>query len=233
MKKVPIIIGAVLACGAAIAFLVLGHVEDRQADAKLQEQPVYQVVKKYEPAVYANLLDRYRASRSGEISPAAFTTLANAAISEAATRRLGQAPDAAVNALMNDMLNSARALAGQPGDACFRFLFPQVSGPPDAARYLDAAAQERTLNLLAEVIRTSHETPVNSPPNPTSRDELAEVINGIYAQFGTDTQMMAHTDDPKIDRVKVCAMTIAMYERVMSRPPDRSSALIRLMTQAQ
>jgi hypothetical protein len=232
MNKVAVVTGVLLA-GAAGAFLFFSHRADPEADEKLQAQPVYQLVKKYEPAVYANLLDRYQAARSGEISPAAFTNLANAAISEAATKRLGRATDAAVNALMRDMLDRARALARQPGDACFRYLFPQVSGPPDSARYLDAAAQQRTLDLLAEVIRTSHETPVDVPVTEATRDEMAEVVNGIYAQFGADTQMMAHTDDPAVDRGKVCAMTIAMYERVMARPPERSSALIRLMTQAQ
>ena len=63
------------------------------------------------------------------------------------------------------------------------------------------------------------------------KDNLAEVVNGTYQEFGVDAQMLAHADDPRVDRTKVCAITIGFYDRVLRMPPDRASALIRVMAQ--
>ena len=63
------------------------------------------------------------------------------------------------------------------------------------------------------------------------KDNLANVINATYEQYGADAQMIAHADDARVDRTKVCAITISVYERIMSLPPADSSALLRAMTQ--
>jgi hypothetical protein len=199
----------------------------------MQTQRVYQVVKRYEPTLYTQLLDKYVATKSGEAPSAEYVNFANGALSEVATQRLAHASDAAVNGLIRDMLANAQALSRKPGDQCFRFLFPQVSGPPDVARQFDAATQARTLELLAEVIRSAHESPQALPEAAAVQDKLASVVNAIYERYGSDAQMIAHTEDPRVDRAKVCAMTVALYERIMAWPPADSSALIRAMTQVQ
>ena len=43
--------------------------------------------------------------------------------------------------------------------------------------------------------------------------------------------MIAHADDPRVDRAKVCTITLSVYDRIMSLPPADSSALLRSMTQ--
>ena len=51
----------------------------------------------------------------------------------------------------------------------------------------------------------------------------------IYEQYGADAQMLAHADDPRADRAKVCTITISLYERILQLPPDKASELIRTM----
>ena len=43
--------------------------------------------------------------------------------------------------------------------------------------------------------------------------------------------MLGHAEDPRVDHIKVCAITIGFYERVLSLPPERATALIRVMAQ--
>jgi hypothetical protein len=234
MKKLlPFLAAIAVIIGIAVAPYLLEQKARRNADRALQEQRVYQVVKLHEPALYTRLLEKYLASQSGEATAAEYVNFANGALSEAATVRLAHASDASVIALIRDMLSNARALAQKPGDHCFRFLFPQVSGPPDVARQITPAAQAHTLDLLAEVIRSAHESPAPLPAAAAVQDKLASVVNAIYEQYGSDAQMIAHTEDPRVDRAKVCTMTIDLYERVMAWPPADSSALIRAMTQVQ
>jgi hypothetical protein len=232
-KMLPILLGLALIIGLAVLPYLLDQKARRGADQALQAQPIYQVVKRHEPALYARLVDKYLATKSGDSTSSEYVNFANAALSEAATLRLAHASDSSVNALIRDMLTSAQALARKPGDQCFRFLFPQVAGPPDVARELDPATQARTLNLLAEVIRSAHESPQALPEAAAVQDRLGSVVNAIYEQYGSDAQMIAHTEDPRVDRAKVCTMTISLYERILAWPPAESSALIRAMTQVR
>jgi hypothetical protein len=235
MKKKVLALAAILVVLGTLLLMprLLDWQGRRAADGQLQAQPVYRVLRKHEPAVYGRVLEKFRAARDGTVTQAEFVNFANFELSTAATRRLAHASDTAVNALLNDMIANARVLARQPGDDCFRFLFPQVAGPPDVAKYLDAQAQARTFDRLAEVIRTSAESPVPLPDPLSVQDKLADVVNATYEQYGADAQMVAHVDDPRIDRAKVCTITLSLYERVMAWPPADSSALIRVMTQVE
>jgi hypothetical protein len=129
------------------------------------------------------------------------------------------------------MVATAKRLQKVPGDVCFRYWFPQISGPPDIARHIDEAAQARTLELMGEVIRSASESPSPLPPPDSVKDNLTNVINATYEQYGSDAQMIAHADDARADRTKVCAITISVYERILSLSPADSSALLRAMTQ--
>ena len=160
-----------------------------------------------------------------------FINLANSEISLVATRSLAHASQGAVLALMKDMIATAKRLQKEPGDVCFRYWFPQISGPPDIAKYIDEAAQAHTLALMGEVIRSAAENPSPLPPAEAVKDNLANVINATYEQYGSDAQMIAHADDARADRTKVCAITISVYERIMSLPPADASELLRAMTQ--
>ncbi len=226
MKWIVIIL-VVIVAGAVGAYWYEGY----SAEAVLLEQPVYRILKKHEPGVYEELVNEYRTYARAETRRENFINLANSQISVTATRNLAHASQSSVLALMQDMLATAKLLRGKPGDACFRYWFPQVLGPPDVAQHVDAKAQARTLDLMGEVIRSSAENPAPLPAADSVKDNLANVVNATYQQYGADAQMIAHADDPRVDRGKVCTITIAVYDRIMSLPPADASALIRAMTQ--
>lgn len=207
--------------------------EQYRADSALLEQPVYRVLKRHERTLYDELLAEYRVFQRGEEGPDKFINFANSQISLAATQRLAHASGKSVLALMRDMVATAKKLEGKPGDACFRYWFPQVSGPPDVARYIEPAAQAHTLELMGEVIRSAAEHPQALPEPEAVKDNLGNVINATYDQYGTDAQMLAHAEEQGIDRGKVCTITISVYERILRLPPDQASDLLRAMTQVR
>ena len=226
MKWIVILL-VVIVAGAIGSYWYDGY----SAESALLEQPVYRVLKKHEPAVFDKLVAEYKLYAREETRRENFINLANAEISLAATRNLAHASQESVIALMKDMITTARRLQKEPGDACFRYWFPQVSGPPDIAKYIDPAAQAHTLDLMGEVIRSAAENPTPLPAPDAVKDNLAKVINGTYEQYGEDAQMISHAEDPRVDRLKVCTITISVYERIMSLPPADSGALLRAMTQ--
>jgi hypothetical protein len=106
-------------------------------------------------------------------------------------------------------------------------------GPPDVAKYIDPAAQAHTLELMGEVIRSAAEHPQALPEPDAVKDNLADVINATYQQYGSDAQMLANAEDPRADRTKVCTITISVYERILRLPPKQASDLLRAMTQVR
>jgi hypothetical protein len=226
MKWVVILLVLVV-FGAIGAYWYEGY----RAESALLEQPVYRVLKKHERPVYDKIVAEYKTLLRDETTREAFINFANSEINLAATQRLAHASQGAVLALVQDMLATARKLQKAPDDTCFRYWFPLISGPPDVAKYIAPEAQARTLELMGNVIRTAAETPVPLPDPESVKDNLAKVINETYEQYGADAQMIAHADDPNVDRAKICIITMSVYDRILGLPPADSSALIRSMTQ--
>jgi hypothetical protein len=203
------------------------------AETALLKQPVYHVLKKHEPQLFDKVVEEYKVFERNESRREDFVNFANYEISLAATQSLAHASQASVLALVGDMVATARKLQQQPGETCFRYWFPQVAGPPDVAKYIDATAQAHTLELMGEVIRSAAEEPVPLPEPAAVEQNLTNVINATYEQYGADAQMIAHAEDARVDRTKVCTITISVYDRILQLPPRQASDLLRAMTQVR
>jgi len=203
------------------------------ARSALLKQPIYHVIQKHEPQLFDKIVEEYKVFERNEARREDFVNFANYEISMAATQHLAHASQESLLALVRDMVSTARTLEKQPGDTCFRYWFPLVDGPPDVAKFIDAKSQAHTLELMGEVIRSAEENPVPLPEAGNVKENLANVINATYEQYGADAQMMAHADDERVDRSKVCTITISVYDRILALQPRQSAELIRAMTQVR
>jgi len=228
MKWIVIILVLIVA-GAVGNYWYDGY----SARSALLQQPVYHVIRKHEPQLFDKIVEEYKVFERNESRREDFVNFSNYEISLAATQHLAHASQESVLALVRDMVSTARKLETQPGDTCFRYWFPLVSGPPDVAKVIDAKSQAHTLELMGEVIRSAEENPVPLPEGGNVKDNLANVINATYEQYGADAQMMAHADDERVDRTKVCTITISVYDRILGLPPKQAAELIRAMTQVR
>lgn len=224
-----------LGIGALFCFLVLprltGTWATDRARAQLLAIPVYQVLQKHEPAVFDKLVAEYARVVQDPARGNVYADIANSEIGSVATRHIAHASDAALLALMHDMLDKLQVLRERSPQDCYRYLFPKVAGPADLARWLDRDSQQRTLGLMADVIRTSAEQPVAVPPRERVEPLLTPIINDMYAQFGENTALLSHAEERGVDRGVVCAIATTLYEKVMRLPPADAAAVIRSMTQ--
>lgn len=218
---------------AAIIVVAVGAwwYEIYRAQTALLEQPVYRVLKEHERALFDDLVKEYQVYLRDESSREKFINFANGEISLAATHSLAHASQESVLALVADMVTTAKKLQAAPDNGCYRYWFPQVDGPPDVAKLIDAQSQAHTLDLMGEVIRSAAENPMPLPDPEKVKVNLTGVINATYGQYGADAQMLANAADPRADRTKVCTITISVYERILRLPPDQAGDLIRAMTQ--
>lgn len=222
--------------GAALFHLVVTPVAMdawalRRARTELLAIPVYQVIAKHEPATYERLLAEYARVVRYPSRMDVFTETANTEIGDLATKHIAHASDAALLALMQDMLGKLQLLRARAPEDCYRYLFPRVAGPPDTTRWFDRAAQARTLGRMADVIRTAAENPVAVPPRERVEGLLGPIIADMYAQFGENTALLSRAEEPGVNRGTVCAIATTLYEKVMRLPPADAAAVIRSMTQ--
>jgi len=222
--------GAALAYVLAAPPLVEAWARDR-ARAELMAVPVYVVLDIHEPAVFDKLLAEYTLVVRDRSRLDIYTDIANSEIGTVATNRIAHASDAALLALMHDMLDKLQVLREKSPEDCYRYLFPRAAGRADLARWFDVESQQRTLALMAEVIRTAAEKPVDVPTRERVEGLLGPVINGMYAQFGESTALLSHAEDRDVNRKTVCTIATALYEKVMALPPADAAAVIRSMTQ--
>lgn len=216
----------VLAGAAAIVVWRLGVFGASGPAAELLAQPAYQVLRRHEPEAWKRVLAAYEGMGTDPAGRARFVGVANAEFSAAATRRLSTASPESRLALMRDVLQNLKLLHSRLGDACFHYLFPDSGDGSLVARELDADRQARALNLAAEVIRSSAEEPTAAAAPEQVAARLGPIVNAVYAQFGADTQMLAHAQEPGVDRVKVCAIAISLYERILALPPDEAAQVL-------
>jgi hypothetical protein len=226
MRNLKWILAAV---SVALAVAALWWHGVRGVEAELLAEEPYRILKRHERAEYARILEAWREVKAGEREAAEFVRESNAIFSEVATRRLGTASQESVQALMRDTIRTVKKLQADSPEACFQYFYPEVSGAPDVGGILSAGEQRRTLELMGSVVRTSAENPVARPAQEEIEGPLADVVNATYEQYGTDAQMVAHPEDPRIDRARVCEITLSLYERILALPPDLSTRLLRYM----
>ena len=218
--------GAQLLGPRASAWYALHDAEDR-----LLEASVYRVLKKHEPAAYSKILAEYKRAVADPAQMGEFTSLVMNEVSAVTSRRMGTASQDSLTALMREMLGNLRLLQ-KDGDSCFRYLFPHVAGPADIAKHFDEAAQARSLALLAEVIRTSAEVPTGAVPPNVAQQKLAPVVQALAEEFGDDAQMLGNVAAPGVDRGKVCAITISLYDRILRMPEADAAMVLRSLAQS-
>jgi hypothetical protein len=218
--------GAQLLGPRASAWYALHNAED-----KLLEESVYRILKKHEPAAYSKILAQYERAVADPARMDEFTSLVMNEVSAVTSRRMGTASQDSLMALMREMKDNLRVLQ-KDGDSCFRYLFPHVAGPADIAKHFDEAAQARSLALLAEVIRTSAEIPAEAVPPNVAQEKLVPVVQALAEEFGDDAQMLGNVAAPGVDRGKVCAITISLYDRILRMPEADAAMVLRSLAQS-
>lgn len=221
-----------LAAGAAALVLLaaagwwFGWFGPRGAEAELLAQTPYRVLKKHEAEAWARVLAAYQRIEGDAGRRSEFVNVSNQEFSAAATRRLNHAAPEAQLALMRDFVGTLKLLHSRMGDSCFKYLYPEIGGAADVARELDAGAQAHTLALSAEVIRSSAEEPITPGAPQAAADKLAPIVEAVYAEFGSDTQMLANAHEPGVDRIKVCDIAISLYEHILALPPADAALVL-------
>ena len=201
----------------------------RNAEAEFLGSPAYRALKQHDRATYDKLMADFRQAVKEDKGREATVAAVREHVVRAVQSRLPTASNESVADYMKVMLAEMKELDEQGGDLCYRFLFPQVSGPIDPVQYFSKQTQKADLEALAEVIRTSAENPQPVPPESVVMPQLETIFIDLANDHGQDIAMLQNPVAPNVDRRKICRMTQNMYTKILQLPVEESGQMLRYL----
>lgn len=201
----------------------------RKADSAFVDIPAFQAIKQHDPKTYEAILSDIRGSLRKGADEAQIIGLVRGHIVGVVQKRLPSASDEAVVSYMAVMVTEIHELHKYSSELCYRFLFPEKSGPIDGRKYFSKRTQEADLAALAQVIKTSAESPQSIPKEAEVMPKLEPVIFELEKKYGNDITMLQNPSAPTVDRGKVCSMTADLYKRIIEMPRNENGKILRFM----
>jgi hypothetical protein len=204
------------------------HVQSAMAGPSLADIPLYRAIKKYEPAMYERLDTSFKtAVREG--NQTVFMQSAMAEVAQLAQKNMASASNDSVHGFMKHAVVQLKELQRKPGDACFRFLFPQVSGPAELSNLLPQDMIEKNLTYLEAILVSAKEKPQQPPNESESMQKLQPILVHMSQTYGQDMGMLANPASPNIDRRRVCEISVELYDQILMLPKDDGADVLRFM----
>jgi hypothetical protein len=206
---------------------VTPRVQAAIAGPSLDDEALFRTIRKHEPEMYARLEREYKAAlKAGDKD--AFMQSAISEVGTLAQKHLPKASNKSVNDFMGHAVVQLKELQRKPGDACYRFLFPKVSGPADLS-VLPKSMVDANATYLEAVLVSAIERPQEMPSESQSMQTLQPILMRLANSYGQDLQLLARPGGSGVERRRVCEISIDLYDQILALPADESANVLRFM----
>ena len=141
-------------------------------------------------------------------------------VGQLAQRHMGAASNESVRDLMKYAIVQLRELQRKPGDACFRFLFPQVSGPADLPS-LPKSMLDANAMYFEVVLVSAFEHPQPPPSASESRKALEPILQNMAQTYGQDLKLLGNPGGSELDCRRICGISVDFYDRILYLPKEQ------------
>lgn len=226
-----VVLVLLLIAGEFVAYkYVTPRVQAAISGPSLADMPLYRAIRKYEPAMYGRLDRDFKAAvKSGKRDQFMQTALTE--VGQLAQRHMAAASNESVHDLMKHAIVQLRELQRKPGDACFRFLFPQVSGPADLS-LLPKSMVDANAVYFEDVLVSAFEHPQPPPSASESRKTLEPILQSMAQTYGQDLQMLSNPGGSELDRRRICEISVDLYDQILHLPKEQGAGVLRFMISA-
>ncbi len=197
--------------------------QEREVEALLADEPLFAAVLRDEPGLReplrAVLLKAYREGQAGEA-----VQVGQRLLSPRLWQYVPRASDSAAVRVGRALVASLEDLQERDPDQCYRFLFPGVAGP---SRGGDADEDDRLLAALREAVATARDGSAEPLDRKAAARQLEAVFQHLREEHGTDVDVLKKPQAPRVDRSRVCAVTIALYSELAALPPAAAGQTLR------
>ena len=201
----------------------------RRIESAFQGIPAFQAIKEHDPKTYQAMVTELATALNNGATEAEILAKVRSHIGRVIQTRLPSASDEAVVDYMKIMLAEMKELDSRGNDLCYRFLFPEESGPIDGRKYFSAEMQQADLAALALVIKTSAENPQPPPAEAEVSRQLSPIYQELGKEYGDDLLMLQHPTAPNVDKNKICTMAMSLYSKILELSENESGKILRFM----
>jgi len=182
-------------------------------DEALKEISVYQVIKKYEPKVYTQIIEEMEAQMKKGASLLEVKQQVSGYIELIASRSLPLASDKAVIKYISEVIKVLAILEKKNPILCMKNIYPEIYGPTEVTKYLTSEELIPMMDAMSLVIVDGYES--NNAEIDTIEGE--QLIAQVVDQLGDDskyfeTQELANKEDYS----KACKSFIRFYELILA-----------------
>jgi len=202
---------------------------DKDFDKHMQEIPIFNVIKENDPAAYEKLETLLRNSIKNRETKNQVIARVQEYSTSLVKKYIPRASDDAVDDYAQILLDMMEDAKSNNTNLCYNLLYPKKYSQPEVLDYIEKNVNEDFLDSIGLVIKTAVQNP-QSPPNPKrSKELLNTLVEPITNKFGDDLQLFAKTSHNKLEKKKMCTMSIAIYERILLLKKENASMLLRYL----
>jgi len=199
----------------------------KDVEVGLSENAALVALKQYDPTAYKAVADTLSAELANGVPKAAIIDHLFGRVVTAALGRLPTASDSSVIGFSRVVVKEMAELNRQDPKACVRWLFPTPGDSVDLQTYLSQELRNDSYQALAEVIRTSAESPQPIPTSAGVADDQQVVSAQLRQRYGENLALLQRVHAPSTDAATVCAIVIDLYNYMLQLPPERAARLLR------
>jgi hypothetical protein len=209
-------------------------VASSQTESELLKLPVYQAIKDYEPAVYAQIKQAILTAIVNKSPKELMWSQTRPLLAAVIERRSKTASDEALQQLSTVIVDVVTTLHARGDVTCFQVLFPQAGPAIDIRGILGEDAAQRELAAQTAIIRSSATAPQPTPLEADVAGVLKTVVAPLQAKYtNVELAMLEKPGAAGVDKRKICEMTVDLYREVLKLPKQESGKLLRFMISGQ
>jgi hypothetical protein len=228
-KWVPIIVvlGSMKLFGPLVTDEINKHLLPQRTEQMLLTIPLYQEIKKQEPAAFKQLVSKVSAALQ-ENPNASVTSLCADSVGKLTEQRLPKASDKAVIDFVRSNVEIMKALNAINPEFAYLFVFPQFAkGNYGYAQSIPQNLMQKQLVVMNQVLVTSNGSNPIQPTKSEADPIIQGVVDSLIKAHGKDVAVLGNTKDPNVDRAKCVKMLIAYMEQVLALPEDKAVMVYR------
>ena len=190
-----------------------GSFNSSELEDALRNIPAFQMIKKYEPNTYRQIVNDMLAQMKKGASILEIKQAIDDYVQVIGSKSLSKTSDDALIAFVRETINVLRILEKKEPILCMKNLFPEQYGSLEITNYLSNEEMMPMMDALSLVIVDSYDSPNNTKIDTAAAEEL---MSRIVVELGDDAGYLeAQGLRNREEYSKACKAVISFYELIL------------------
>ncbi len=200
-----------------------------QFELLVAENPAYESMQEFAPEAVSEVRNYLKVAVSENHDSLVAETNIRQIVAGVIASRLPKASDAAILNAAQLTVDQMTSLGERGDDSCFKFLFPHVDGGISALSVFSQEQMEKDYASTRLILSTFDDTR-EIPSESDAMVVLNPVYGALFQKYGQEgVAEIADVTADGIDKSRICAFSIDLYEMILARGDEDAVIALRWM----